>query len=370
MDFCTHALVSGKARTAARTLLARADHMWMWPGIPLTAKRGAACVPVAADAARFWITRLHGPEANYSNALPCLDAAAQKLSEGDEAGAQQALDASGLNRLSSDGAVLARAVADSLGIAPLDLPWVEGPRLGRAEVIAAHLPLFKDFAPAVELLAKAGGWDESKHPRVPAGSREGGQFQSGGGSNGRSPAAPGIGHVGGPPPGRAPEIAEEDPGTEPLRNAVAKISARWLARALANAEFGAAGEYLTALEAAAEGALWLYDKYPSIKAYLDGPKSLEELQRYVGKPRNGYDVHHIVEQTAADRDDHSWDDINGPDNLVSIPRLKHWEITGWYMRGNERYGGLSPRQYLRGKDWDERRRVGLDVLIRFGVLKP
>jgi len=59
-----HALVFGKARMAARTLLARADHVWMWPGIPLTEKRGAACVPIPADAARFWISQLQGPEAN------------------------------------------------------------------------------------------------------------------------------------------------------------------------------------------------------------------------------------------------------------------------------------------------------------------
>jgi hypothetical protein len=58
--------------------------------------------------------------------------AAQKLNEGDEAGAQQVLDASGLTRLSSDGAVLMRAVAGSLGIGPLDLPWADGPRLWRA----------------------------------------------------------------------------------------------------------------------------------------------------------------------------------------------------------------------------------------------
>ena len=78
------------------------------------------------------------------------------MNKGDEAGAQQALDASGLTRLSSDGAVLMRAVAGALGIGPLDLPWAEGPRLWRAEDIAAHLPLFKDYALAAGLLAKAG----------------------------------------------------------------------------------------------------------------------------------------------------------------------------------------------------------------------
>jgi hypothetical protein len=101
----------------------------MWPGIALTERRGAAGVPIAADFARFWITRPHGPEAIDSAVLRCLGIAAQKLNDGDEAGAQQALDASGLTRLSSDGAVLMRAVAGSLGIGPLDLPWADGPRL-------------------------------------------------------------------------------------------------------------------------------------------------------------------------------------------------------------------------------------------------
>jgi hypothetical protein len=296
------------------------------------------------------------------------------LSEGDEAGAQQALDASGLTRLSSDGAVLMRAVAGSLGIAPLDLPWAEGPRLWRATDIAAHLPLFKDNAPAAALLAKAGAWDESKHPRWPAGSpdRQGGRFNQGegGAAAGGQPAAPGIGHSAGPLLGQPPEIPKEDPGTEPLRNAFAKLAARWAARALVNAEFGPAGEYLTALEAAAETAFWLYDKYPSIKAYLDGPKSLEELQSDLGK-RKGYDVHHIVEKTPA-RDDKEIPDalIDGPDNLVRIPRLKHWEITGWFMSPNREFSYLSPRRYLRGKSWEERRRVGLKALINARVLKP
>jgi hypothetical protein len=230
--------------------------------------------------------------------------------------------------------------------------------------------LFKDYAPAAGLLAKAGAWDESKHPRWPAGSgdHQGGRFQSAGAGDEGQPAAPGVGHNAGPPLQEPPETPKEAPRTEPLRNAFAKLAARWAARALANAESGPAGEYLTALEAAAETALWLY---PLVKAYLDGPKSLEELQKNVGKPQKGYDVHHIVEQTPA-RDHKEIPDalIDGPDNLVSIPRLKHWEITGWFMTPNEEYGYLSPREFLRGKSWEERRRVGLEGLIDAGVLKP
>jgi hypothetical protein len=330
-----HALVSGKARMAApaRSLLARAGGVWMWPGVPLTERRGAAHVPVAPEVARFWISRLYGPAANDSAVLRCLDVATQKLNENDEAGAQKALDTSGLSRLSPDGVVLARAVAGSLGIAPLDLQWADGPRLWRAEDIAAHLPLFKDYAAGAGL---AGAWDESKHPRVPGGSPEGGRFQSGGGGadtgnggpivEGRSAAKKPSEH-GSPPLGGPPEIPKDEPPTKQLRNVFAKLAARWLARAMAGSAFGPTAEFVTALDAAAETASWLYDKYPYIKAYLDGPKSHEELQGNVGKPEKGYEVHHIVEQTAASREGHSQEDIDGPDNLVRTT-LKHWEITG------------------------------------------
>lgn len=367
-----HALIAAKARAGAppraRSLLARAGSVWIWPGVPLTEKRGASSVPVAADIARFWISRLHGPAADEARALRCLADAVQKLNEGDEAGAQTALDASRLSRLSPDGAALVRALAASLNIAPLELPSAYGPRLWRAADIAAHVDLFKQYARGAGPLAKAGGWDESKHPRVPVGSPGGGQFQGeqgGGVVEGRSVASGEGGDGGHPPP-----IPPTDPLTEKLRNAFAKQAARWLARAAVNGVIGPEGEYLTLLEAGAETASWLYDKLPYIRAYLDGPKSLEELQRDVGKPEKGYEVHHIVEQAPAAREGHPCEDIDGPDNLVRIPTLKHWEITGWYMRGNDEFGGLSLRTFLQGKSRSERREVGVKALINFGVLKP
>jgi hypothetical protein len=99
-----HALVFGKARTSAlaRMLLARADAVWMWPRIALLERRSAASEPVGADSA------------------------VNKLSDRDEAGAQRTLDTNGLDRLLSDGAALARPVANSLGIVPPDLLWPQG----------------------------------------------------------------------------------------------------------------------------------------------------------------------------------------------------------------------------------------------------
>jgi hypothetical protein len=50
--------------------------------------------------------------------------------------------------------------------------------------------------------------------------------------------------------------------------------------------------------------------------------------------------------------------------------VKHWEITNWYKVANKKFEGLTPREYLKDKDWAERLRVGREGLIEAGVLKP
>jgi hypothetical protein len=126
------------------------------------------------------------------------------------------------------------------------------------------------------------------------------------------------------------------------------------------------GTFINALEA----AYWAYRAYSYVNSYLDPPKALDELQRAVKNPAKGYDIHHIVEQSSAESAGYPRLMIDGPDNLVRIPTLKHWEINGWYGRPNKAFGGLSPREYLRDKDWAERTRVGQLALIEYGVLKP
>lgn len=81
-------------------------------------------------------------------------------------------------------------------------------------------------------------------------------------------------------------------------------------------------------------------------------------------------THHIVEQTWAERFGFARSEIDDPSNLVSIPRLTHYRITGWYGTRNIDFNYLSPREYLRNKSWEERRQIGLGALVMFGVLKP
>jgi hypothetical protein len=115
---------------------------------------------------------------------------------------------------------------------------------------------------------------------------------------------------------------------------------------------------------------WLHQRWVLIEAYCGPPRPMQQLQRDALWPKPGYEIHHNVEQTPARQDHFSRREIDAPDNLLRIPRLKHWEITGWFATRNDSYGMISPREYLRGRSWNERVDVGWDALIKHGVVKP
>lgn len=147
---------------------------------------------------------------------------------------------------------------------------------------------------------------------------------------------PGIGHNDGPelPPDEPPEIPEQKPKTSAQRTAFMRAAASWLAR---NSGVAAA-VYVGAMN----NIEWLKDRQDLIHAARDEPMTYEELQIGAARSRPGYDKHHVVEQTWAEYLGFSRSQIDDPSNLVSIPRLKHYQITGWYGKKNDQFGGLTP----------------------------
>lgn len=186
-------------------------------------------------------------------------------------------------------------------------------------------------------------------PRVPRGQREGGQWVDDGGSSGRIVLAGDI------PTNDTPEVPKERPPTTRARN----LAVRQLARRL--------GPYISVF---VDAGSWIYDHKAEITSYFDSPKSLDELLNAAKDPQAGYDIHHIVERNSAATDGSEAGLINAPENKAAIPRWKHWELNGWYEKESKDLGGQSPREYLKGKSWEERREVGLQGLRQVGVLKP
>lgn len=401
-----------RAPDRPRTLIAKGNTVWIWPGIPLTERRGSEIMPVTAETIRFWITRLHGPEALDKEILRAVAIAADCLKAGNERAAQAALDSLRLIELSQDGAQLMRAVAPHVGVAALDLPLRATMQTWTAQDIALHLPIYKRHAEAARSLAKGvfkgvfprapldapasgSGWDPTKHPRWPAGApdSQGGEFAPGDdegdadvilvGRRRRYPklqappeefgehlSGPGMGHnINRPKPDL--NIPEEEPPSEaryPVVKNFAETLEEWL-------EWGAKPWVRNTLIGLASIA-WLRNEtthyYYQIKANLDSPKTLKELQDAVrAAPWYGYQVHHIVEFNKGDNFPEEM--IESPANLVRIPQMKHKAISDWYQTPNDDFiingRKLSPSEYLRGKSWDEQYQFGLDILRKFGVLK-
>ena len=202
-------------------------------------------------------------------------------------------------------------------------------------------------------------------PRVPAGNPDGGQWTSEGEGAGKiQPDAP-HGANEGPQDNLStvgqgnspPDVPKKRPSTSQERTRVIRRLGRW-------------GGKLGPIVAAAR---WLRNHVAEIRSYRDPPKTLKELQAGVRElPKPGYEKHHNVERgTVENAKRFPQSQLEGPDNIVAIPKQKHREIGEWYSTKiyDDKFGGRTPRDYLRGKDWDEQYQFGLEVLRKFGVLK-
>ena len=124
---------------------------------------------------------------------------------------------------------------------------------------------------------------------------------------------------------------------------------------------------------------WIGTQFGRFLSQFDTPKSLDDLisAEKNDNPRKklGYETHHVVEvhrdsdDPLANSNNFSDEELESDQNKVRIPYYKHQQITSFYRAPNKDYGGLTPREYLRGKSWDEQYETGLKVMRRFGVLK-
>ena len=117
---------------------------------------------------------------------------------------------------------------------------------------------------------------------------------------------------------------------------------------------------------------------------LGAPYDLQTLIDNAKRPsQTGYQDHHIVpvQRGTEDKGLSPEDEkrIEDPENIVRIPYYVHQRITNYYKeaikeapfyyRGKDPELGITPRQYLRGKSFNEPYKFGLDVLRKFGVIK-
>jgi hypothetical protein len=91
-----------------------------------------------------------------------------------------------------------------------------------------------------------------------------------------------------------------------------------------------------------------------------------DLAKFYGPAGDGYEYHHIVEQST--EGDIPASELNSTRNIVRIPKLLHEEINSMYGK-TERNSGITRRAKLKGKTFEERREEGLDVMRDIGIVE-
>jgi hypothetical protein len=141
---------------------------------------------------------------------------------------------------------------------------------------------------------------------------------------------------------------------------------------------------LTAM--AAEYAVLKRDADAAIEFVQKGPHSLEQLRvspddevfssfnefkkidlgKRFGPAGDGYEYHHIVEQSASG--DIPESELQSTQNIVRIPRLLHEEISAQYSQSSYELNGSSLRASLNGASFNDRWNAGLQVMREIGIL--
>ena len=276
--------------------------------------------------------------------------------------------------LATAAAALGQGDAALAAVAAVLLGFPDPPPLGKEAPARGSVEL------AVQLFASGllKDWDSTKHPRV-----------------GEKPN-PGW-FAAKPVDPNAPPTVPAKPSLvrEGLRVAVAKARALLKAAAKEGVEGGRwallmAPELRLLIEAAIEtldptplnqGEQQVLDR---IRAAMDPPKTLEELQQPPNENALGYQRHHVVEQNpdnvvksplvksslASAIEKFGRAALDDPSNIVWVPTLKHEQVTGYY-NGKDDDDDLERlrRQVVDELDFAAQRAAGLEALRRYGVLK-
>jgi hypothetical protein len=111
-----------------------------------------------------------------------------------------------------------------------------------------------------------------------------------------------------------------------------------------------------------------------LKAALQAPKTLEELQQEPTEDLLGCEQHHVVGQNDANLtkdvfDKFGSDVINDPDNIIWIPRLQHECVTAQYNSSSDGPGSPLVRDAVNKMDFAQQFAIGLRILRDCGALK-
>ena len=133
--------------------------------------------------------------------------------------------------------------------------------------------------------------------------------------------------------------------------------------------YGLEGDYLNAGLSAAAMLPVLGNVATAGKYANKGFKTFNKFKKEFGTAGEGMNWHHIVEQTPSNIQRFGPEMIHNTNNLIRIPGGKgsiHARISGHYSSKPRDLNGLTVRQWLSTKSFEEQYEYGIKMLKAFG----
>lgn len=100
-----------------------------------------------------------------------------------------------------------------------------------------------------------------------------------------------------------------------------------------------------------------------------GYKSFAAFKKAYGSAGDGMAWHHIVEQNASNVSKFGAERIHNINNMVKLPHGKgsiHAKISGYYSSKQDFTNGLTIRDWLKTKNFEEQYEYGMNILYEYG----
>ena len=100
-----------------------------------------------------------------------------------------------------------------------------------------------------------------------------------------------------------------------------------------------------------------------------GFSSFDAFKKAYGPAGEGQAWHHIVEQNPSNLAKFGAERIHNTNNLIKLPNGKgsiHAKISGYYSSKQKFTDGLTVRDWLKNKSYEEQYEFGVNILRRFG----
>ena len=118
--------------------------------------------------------------------------------------------------------------------------------------------------------------------------------------------------------------------------------------------------HLAAFHAVLSGSLGGARGFPSFNAF----------KREMGPAGPARQWHHIVEQNPINEAQFAAEQLHNTRNIVAVDDFVHSQISAYYSSKPPQFNGLTVRQWISTKSFDEQYSHGIDILIRYGGSPP